>query len=403
MGAATQRFIDALSAPHQVYGYVDVTSPSGGTVRLANCIDGQVSADPTASYRRSATIVVVDASPTGALLPNDSGGILAPLGSEIRPYRGIDYDPTNPGTDVEVYPLGVFDLSSTTVEESVGTAGGSYGTGGGGSQPPGVGSVNTGGIQYSVTMFDRSRKISRDAFTDVWPVTAGTNLVSAIQQILARTIPNLSYDAVGTTRTIPSTLAFKVGDDPWVSATSLATSLGCELYFDVDGDVVIAPPVNVNALPSPSFSYIEGEGNSMTQLDALFTDDPGYNGVIVIGAAPSSTAAPVTAVAWDTEPSSPTYWKGSYGRVPQVVTDSTVTTVAEAQAEADSLLGGLLGFSAQLTATSWCNPALEVGDVVQVKRTPLGVDGLYVLDAFTVPLRGYETQALTLRSNRLIS
>ena len=98
-----------------------------------------------------------------------------------------------------------------------------------------------------------------------------------------------------------------------------------------------------------------------------------FNGVVVTGASVGATAAPVRAVAWDNDPDSPTYKDGSYGRVPMFVNDTTITTTAAAQTAANASLIALLGFSGQVTATAWVNPAMEVGDVLQVERKGLGV------------------------------
>lgn len=403
MGRATARFTAEIQGSHHVYGYVEVVAPSGETVRLTT-LDGQVSVDSTASYQRAATVLAVD--PTGTLLPSGNGGILTPLGSEVRLYRGVIYN-YNPqlsidDQDTEVYPLGVFRLSQNAISETLGTAGGSYGLGGGGANNQAVGSVNSGGVQYALQMFDRSRTVSRNAFTQTYSIPAGTSVVAAIKNIIALSFPNLNYDVLGVNSTTPAVLVFNSSSDPWQACQTLAQSIGCNIYFDVDGDVVIAPPTDISNLSSPSYTYIEGSGNTLTQLQAVYTDSPGYNGVIVTGASVSSTDPPVQATAWDTEPSSPTYYLGPYGKVPQFVSDNTITTVAQAQASADSLLAGTLGFSAQISATSTCNPALEVGDIVEFKRASLNVSGLYVIQAFTVPLRNYETQSLTLRSSRTI-
>ncbi|MFE7037275.1 hypothetical protein ACFU9Y_44005 [Streptomyces sp. NPDC057621] len=42
----------------------------------------------------------------------------------------------------------------------------------------------------------------------------------------------------------------------------LATSLGCDIYFDVEGGVAIASPTNIDALSSPDFQYMQGQGRS---------------------------------------------------------------------------------------------------------------------------------------------
>lgn len=374
MSRATDRFLTEIRRSHTIVSYVDVIAP-GQEVRRLQAVDGTVNVDRTAQYRRAASIACID--PTGAFLPSsDNSGILTPFGTECRPYRGVQYvDGTT-----EVMPLGVFRLAQVTLSEGSSAA----------------------GVQIALEMYDRSRTVSRDAFLSVYSIPAGTNIVTAIKLILDRTFSDIEYDAVSTTMTTTAPQVFDAGNDPWEACVTLATSIGCEIYFDVDGRVVIAPPTDLDAMPAPSFTYIaeRGMGNTATDMQTVFSDEPGHNGVIVVGESPGDELPPVRAEAWDDNAGSPTYRYGPYGEVPLMVTDSNVKTNAQALAMAESILKGFLGFAAQLSVTASVNPALEAGDVVQVKRDKLNVDALYVVDAFTVPLRKDGQQTLRLRSRR---
>lgn len=376
MARATNRFLAEIKRSHTVYAYVDVISPNQEVKRLP-AVDGEVNVDRTAEVRRGARIDCIDVD--GTLVPDGNSGVLTPFGTEVRPYRGVKY---SDGT-IEVYPLGVFRLSAATVTESS-SAGGSA------------------GVRIALSMFDRSRTVSRDKFTNTYTVAQGTNIMAAIKLILARTFPNLEYDAISTALTTTAPLVYNTGDDPWKAATDLAKSLGCELYFDVDGQVVVAPPTDIDSLPAPDFTYIEGASSTMTDLQAVWSDEPGNNGVIVTGESVGDEKAPVRAESWDNEPSSPTYRLGPYGEVPLFVTDNNVKTVADAQIMADSMLKGMLGFSSQLNVTAWVHPALEAGDVIQVERAKLNITGLYTIDSFSIPLRKDGTQVLKLRQRRTV-
>lgn len=374
MARATQRFIDALHGSHTVYSYVDVISPSREIKRL-RVVDGEINVDRTAQFRRAARIDCID--PEGIFVPRGNQGILTPFGTEVRPYRGI----VHPDGEIEVYPLGVFRLASSRFQES-----------------------HTGaGVRISLQAYDLSRLVSRDRFIATYTVPAATNLVTAIKLILGRTIDDLEYDAISTTLVTTSPKVYTTQDDPWVAASDLAKSLGCELYFDVNGRVVIAPPTDVDALPTPDFTYIEGQRCTLLDLAAEYKDEPGYNGVIVEGGSTGDELPPVRAEAWDMEPTSPTYRYGPYGEVPQIVSDTNVKFAADAQAMADALLKGYIGFGAALSISSWTNPALEAGDVIQVEREQMHVTGLYTVDAFNVPLRKDGIQNLKLRTRRIAS
>lgn len=314
---ATERFIKEIQSSHTVVSYIDVISPDNEVRRLV-ATDGSVSVDKTASIRRTGSATCID--PFGTFVPSGNQGILTPFGTIVRPYRGIRY---TDGTE-EIYPLGVFRLSGAKFVQSSTSAASS-------------------GVRISLTYSDRSREVARDKFTNIYTIPTGTNLLSAIKLILGRTFDDLQYDSISTTMATSAPKVYKASDDPWEAVTDLAKSMGCEIYFDVEGWVVISPPVDVDSLPSPDFSYAEGPNCSMTELTSEYADEPGFNGVVVEGSSPGDEKPAVRAEAWDMEPSSPTYRKGPYGEVPDFITDTNVKTVAEAQKMADSLLKSHIG------------------------------------------------------------
>lgn len=375
MARASQRFLNEIRGSHTVVAYVDIIAPNQAVKRLM-AVDGEVNVDRTAQYRRAGRIECID--PLNELVPDGDVGELTPFGTEVRPYRGVRYAD---GTE-ELLPLGVFRISRSRFQESSGSS--------------------SAGTRISLELFDRSRVVSRDKFINPYQIPQGSNVVDSIKVVLARTFPNLEYDAISSPLTTTAPIVYNTADDPWEAVTDLATSVGCEIYFDVEGRVVIAPPTDIDALPAPDFTYIEGPQSTMIDLSREFSDEPGYNGVIVTGESHSDELPPVRAEAWDMVPSSPTYRYGPYGEVPQFTTDNNVKTVEDAQKVADSLLKGMIGFSSQLSVTSWTNPALEAGDVVEVVRAKLHVSGLYAVDAFTVPLRKDGTQGLKLRTRRRV-
>ncbi|MFG3137709.1 DUF5047 domain-containing protein [Streptomyces sp. NPDC048211] len=373
MEAATARFLSRIRASHQVVSYIDVQGPNQDAFRLT-ATGGNVAVDRTAAIRRRCVASCVD--PDGTLTPRSAEDLLTPYGTEIRPYRGIRYDD---GTE-EVMPLGVFRISKATVTDSVG-----------------------GSPDIQLEAYDRSRTVSRDKFTSPYSIPVGTNVVQAIKDILARTFPALTYDSITSALSTSAPMLYDVNDDPWDMACQLAVSLGCELFFDTRGAVVIAPPVDIDALPAPAFTYIEGPGCTMLDLSSVFTDEPGYNGVVLIGESVGDELPPVRSIVWDDQPTSATYHLGPYGEVPMTVTDPIVKTQSEADTAAAGLLRGQLGFSSQLSLTASVNPALDAGDVVQVVRARSGVSGLYAVDTLTVPLEVTGTQPIGLRQKRVVS
>lgn len=373
MQIVSAKFLAEVRKSHNIVSYVDVIGPNGDTFRL-DATDGSVSVDRTADIRRRCTVTCADR--TGTVTPTSADSILTPFGTKLKLYRGVRF---SDGSGTEVIPLGVFMLSKSSVKDQVG-----------------------GSPDISLEAYDLSRTISRAKFTDVYTIATGTNVIDAIKSLITRTLPDVLFDSVTTAMTLPAAVVFDANTDPWQAAGDMAVAVGCEIYFSASGRCVIAPPVDLDHLSAPVFSYIEGQGNTLLDLSASFTDDPGYNGVVLTGASPADDAAPVRSVVWDSEPTSPTYHLGPYGEVPSFTNDTNITTQEACDAAAASLLANLLGFSSQLSVTTAVNPALDVGDVVSVRRGRSGINDVYAVDALSIPMRAAGTSSITLRNKRTV-
>lgn len=369
----SDKFLAEVRRSHRIVSYVDVYGPNGDYFRL-NATDGTVNVDRTAATRRRCTATCVDRD--GTVTPTGPDSVLTPYGTILKFYRGVIF---SDGSGQEVVPLGVFHLAKASVKDQVGGS-------------PGI----------SLEGYDFSRTVSRAKFTDVYNIAAGTNLVDAIKGIIIRSFPDMEFDAMATTITTPAAVVLDTNTDPWEACNTLATSMGCEVFFDATGRCVIAPPVDIDHLAAPDFNFIEGPGCTMLDLSVDYTDDPGYNGVVLTGASAGDDSAPVRSIAWDNEPTSPTYHLGPYGEVPQFVTDQNITTQEDADAAAASLLASLLGFSSQLSLTAVVNPALDANDVVEVKRQRSGINARYAVDAVSIPLHSSGTSSLTVRNKRTV-
>lgn len=371
MARQTDRFYGTIRKSHRIISYVDVIGVDQEVRRLP-ALDGQVDADRTANYRRKMSASCID--PTGEITPRTEGELLTPYGTELRVYRGVQYseDPE----DVEVCSLGVFRLSRASITDS-----------------------NGGSPVISLEAFDRSWSIARDKFKVPYVIASGTNVMTALKDIAKQTFPDCKFDTIGSSLTTVAPLLYDAGSDPWLAMTALAQSMGCQVYFDVEGRLAVLPPHDVNALPSPDFTYVEGEGCTMLDLSREYNAEGVFNGVIITGEAIGDSLPPVRGEAWDENPNSPTYRYGPYGEVPYFATDELAKTTAQAEAIAKATLASILGAASKITITGIVNPSYECNDIVRVTRARSGVDGLYSIDAFSVPLRT-GTQSLTLREQR---
>ena len=375
MYPVSDRFLEEIQTSHHVYSYVDVVGPNLETRRVEVVSGGSgtssVTVDVTAQILRYCSITMTDSDGT-------LEDFLVQPGVEIIPFRGVMYSDDT----IEAVPLGVMRLASIDIQDN---------------------NNGLGAKDITVEGYDRSRTVSRDAFTTPYTIPSGTNILDAIKTILGRTFDGLDYDAMGTSLTTTAPKVYDAQSDPWQACQDLAQSMGCTIFFDVLGRVVVAPPTDIDALPSPAFEYIEGNGCQMIYLEKKYSDDPGYNGVVLTGESVGDSQPPVTSIQWDDEPTSFTYHNGPYGEVPFFVQDENVKTQSDADAAASSILKGMLGFSYQLTLTTLVNPALDITDVVYVKRDRANVNALYAVDGLVIPLSIVDTTSatVTLRQKRV--
>lgn len=365
---AVKRFEKEISGSHEIASYVVVTTPTRKTFVLP-AVDGSVKVDRSANIRRACTVTCID--PEGELAPRGPESDLTPFGTELRPYRGVVYAD---GTE-EVKPLGVFRISKCVIRDTA-----------------------AGSVQIQIEAFDLSRTIQRDKFVEPYLIESGTNVIAAIKALVERTFPEIEYDTVSSPITTTAPQLYDVNDDPWESITELALSAGCEAYFDAEGRFVVVP--ETGTMSSPVYTYIEGKNCTVIDLEVEFTDDPGYNGVVVEAESTGDEKPPIRVVVWDDDPMSPTYHRGPYGEVPMHHTERLAKTTEEAEAVGRQIVKTLLGFAARLSLTAMVNPALEGGNIVQVERARSHVSGLFSVESFSVPFGARGAQSIELKQQQ---
>lgn len=364
----TIRRSHAIFSKVEVY-YAGVRQDTDTALLLVT--NGRVDVSDDASSRRMLTLEVVD--PTGALTPSVSTPTnLAPYGAELKVWRGTALTPSDTPTWT---PLGLFRISRADVADDS-TA------------------------KISITAYDRARTIARNAFANPYVINAGQNYVTAIIALLQfASPPGMTWTSatVATGMTTPN-LIFDKGADPWLAAQNMAKSISYELYFDVDGNVVLQPDTTLDGGLASPWNLIEGSNSIVLSVASAMDDDPGYNGVIVYGEAATATGI-ARGEAWDTDQDSPTNSNGPYGRVPKIITSPYVINDTQANSMASTELAKELGSVAALTVAAVPNPCLEIGDVLTVTRKKIkAVD--HRVKGFSVPLTATEAQQLTLAKQR---
>ena len=346
MYPVSARFLATLPQSHRVISRVQLIRTDGMVIDLPHD-GGSVQVDRGSVIRRNCTVTSADLS----LIPRTPADEQLVYGARLRPWRGIDY---GDGTQ-ELVPLGVFRLDDVGGD-------------------PTYGPVTLTGKAIECIVQD-------DKFTV--PYRASGTVVTAITALILRSVPDASIlPLISDVAIGPRT--WDVEADPWVAVQEIAAAAGAECYTNADGAFVIAalPDINTTA---PVWSVAAGEGGVYIKGTRGMSSAGVHNGMMARGENTEAGTAPVSYLATDDDPDSPTRWGGPFGRRPDFYTSSTLTTVGACQAAAELKLRAKKAPNARGDFSSLPNPALEPGDVLRVVH-PGNLRELHQAHSFTVPL-----------------
>ncbi|MFI8191338.1 DUF5047 domain-containing protein [Streptomyces sp. NPDC085946] len=346
MYPVSDRFLARLAESHQVATQVQLFLTDGHVVDLEHT-GGSVSVDRGQAIRRTCTVTGADPS----LIPRTPSDQLATYGARLRISRGVEYGDGSR----ELVPLGVFRLDSVD------------------------GDVNEG----PVTLQGKSLEaiVADDKFTQ--PYKATGTVVGAVTALIQRSIPDADVISQITDQPIGSRV-FDVEADPWAGAQEIAAAAGAEVYCNADGTFVIATLPDL-LTATPVWAVEATEGGVYISGNRAMSSDGVYNGVLARGENTAENVAPVSYLATDDDPNSPTRWAGPFGRRPMFYSSSTLTTVNACAQAANLKLASAKAPNASGDISSLPNPALEPGDVIRVMHED-GTRELHQVASFSVPL-----------------
>lgn len=314
--------------------------------------DGSVDIDEVA-VRRSLDMVMVD--PDGTLTPSDAKDLLAPKGTEIRVYKGLAVVGTDGTPSVEYVPMGVFGI----VEPEV--------------------SAHEPGTFIRVKAFDRVDAVRARRFDSPYRVAAGTPTSTAISAIVTSRLT--CPVRVTTTGNTTTEVVFDELSDPWDAIAKIAEADSMVAYFDPLGTLVVAP----NEEADTGVEYAPGVNSLLLKASRTIKADKTYSGVIVKGEHPDSD--PVRSVLWDTDPTSPTYYLGPFGKRPYGFTSPLISTQGMADAAAATILARVTKMRQEAVLDAIGHPGHEVGDVVTIVDPRSQTTGRWTIYGGRVPLR----------------
>lgn len=325
-----------LAGSHTAVSRVDVLH-SGQRVHTLDVVGGLVSTEARRPVLRNMSCTVID--PTGELSTGDIGDLLNPYECEIQPWRGVRLPVVGglPSLSEELAPLGVFGLTSRSVS-------------------------GDGSIQ--LTGQDRAMNY-QGPMSDSLAISGATPVEEAVLRLLASRNGGISLLTMRTGFTC-GPLIYPPDIDVWREAQSLATSVGGRLFHNRTGQAVFQMSGPTSS--TPVASYREGDG-LLQAVDRAEDSDTIRNVVVA-----ESTDGRIRTVVEDSDPVSPTYAGGRYGRRPVAMTSQHFTSIEQAKQAAAARLAYELGRSETVSFTAIPDPQRDVDDVVSVHRPKAGLE-----------------------------
>ncbi|NUT31523.1 MAG: DUF5047 domain-containing protein [Hamadaea sp.] len=363
MRPASARFLRAVTGSHTMCARARIcergqtgTDPDGVEVRI---IGGDVRLDATAAVRGTLDLTIDGTR----RWPSKTDLLAAPYGNEVYVERGIDYG----GGQREWIGLGYYRIDTIDQEK-----------------------VPDGPIRISGS--DRMAQLLDERLTSPRQFATGTTNATVVSSLVTEVHPGASivWDS-GSTNVLSRPMI--CDDDRWTFLDDFISALGKIWYWAYDGTLQIKAPPPIG---NPVFEIGAGKSGTLVRLRRQLTRAGTYNGVVATGESVDQFA-PVTALAIDNDITSPTYWGGDFGRVPEFFSHPAIVTKQQALAAAVTRLRKQIGLPYEIDLEAVPNPALEPWDVGRIRPSIRDGVSIHTLQALTIPLTSEQAMSATSR------
>jgi hypothetical protein len=304
------------------------------------------------------------------LMPKRPTDLLAPFGNRLKIYRGIRISSS---VDM-MFP--VFSGLITKAER----------------KPRGI---------ATITFVDRAAEVDENDFEAAEETRAGANLVDEIVRLIREGVPDAEF---GEHDAIAVPAAAQVFDDSRAQACDqLADAAGAFWYALPDGRFVVRrvpwtyhPQQQGGIILGPydriepvreyyARGYDDSNGTVLDYGESMSRETV-YN--IVVGEADQPNAdSPQRAVVRDTDPTSPTYVNGKFGRRVLTAELPSASTNAVVRHGASTLLRRARASAEVMPLEMIPDAALELGDLIELRNLPTRDRAIWrVVSEFTIPL-----------------
>jgi hypothetical protein len=353
----------ALRGSHAVTGRLTAYTPNGGVMSGIPFSAASVDSDAGSQVRRTASLTVADTT----LWPVGGFDALSPVGAEA----GLEFGIVLPGGATEWVPVFRGPVQKAGLSLPLADA-------------------------LAVELADRSKWVGEDRLDVPDQTHAGATTVAEIARLIHETLPSAEVlDLSGDTTLAP---VLQIDKERWQDGVeALADSIGCEVFADQVGRFIIRRQPTLG--DDPVWVIDAGSTGVLIKADRELTRESVYNAVIATGTRTDGTP-PVYAKVTDDDPDSPTRYGGPFGRKPRYYSSPLLVTTEQAEQAAAALLARAKGVLATVTVEAVPNPALEPGDVVEVRLAD-GTRQRHILDKVPLSFSAADSQSYTTRSNDL--
>jgi hypothetical protein len=238
----------------------------------------------------------------------------------------------------------------------------------------------------SVNGRDYTKKCMLSKFSTATAFAEGTAIETAIKA-MAQNAGITKFILPLTGHSLGKDYVYERGVARWEAMKDIANAFDYELFFNAEGYLVMREYLDPTSAPIV-YTFATGplEGN-LVSYGKTVNDNRIYNKIVVTGEASDAEIIPVSAIATNTSPTSPTSIAKIGERVFQY-TSAFITTTLQAQTVADSFLKihALEEFDLNFAAIAL--PWLEVGEIIEFidPRPAAGQPTRFLLSSLNLPL-----------------
>lgn len=284
--------------------------------------------------------------------------------------------------------------------------------------------VTDAGDIWSVQAADPSYQLNQLPFLNAWTVAAGTNVVTAITQILTAGAIPLSQGGTGqtpvgldfagpglpasriniapTTLTTPATIVYTSKDTVLSAVNALLDSINYQpLWVDGSGVFQSAPKPNyAESVPSPAWTYASGPNSTIQQpVTWRVTDQTGLANIVKVISENATAGQTFSSVAINNNNTVSALCLSTLGRaMVLVIEDDTIPDQDSCDLRAHVELQAAAVLGEQIQFGAWPNPILQPHDVIAFTYTsPDGTVSINNADGWEITGLALDCQARTLQ------